>query len=66
VSECGFTSKQRKKVIYGREKHRNRRNKEWNDRKVKGRKIGIFGIFIITDDFDLGKCLIFNLERWWL
>jgi len=25
VSESGFTSKQRKKVIYGREKHRKRR-----------------------------------------
>jgi len=28
VIESGFTSKQRKKVIYGREKHRNRRKKE--------------------------------------
>jgi len=28
VSERGFTSEQRKKVIYGREKYRNRRNKE--------------------------------------
>jgi len=27
VSESGFTSKQRKKVIYGREKHRKRRIK---------------------------------------
>jgi len=27
LSERGFTSKQRKKVIYGREKYRNRRNK---------------------------------------
>jgi len=27
VSDKGFTSKQRKQVIYGREKHRNRRNK---------------------------------------
>jgi len=36
VSESGFTSKQRKRVIYGREKHRNRRN----NRKAKGRKIG--------------------------
>jgi len=35
VSESGFTSKQRKKVLYGREKHRNGRNKEQNDRKGK-------------------------------
>jgi len=27
VSERGFTSEQRKKVIYGRVKHGNRRNK---------------------------------------
>jgi len=27
MSERGFTSKQRKKFIYGREKHRNRGNK---------------------------------------
>jgi len=28
VSERGFTSKRRKQVIYGRDKHRNKRNKE--------------------------------------
>jgi len=38
--ESGFTSKQRKKVIYGQEKHRNRKNKEQNNRKVeKNRKV---------------------------
>jgi len=39
VSERDFMSDQRKKVIYGREKHRNRQNKsEQNNRKVNGEK----------------------------
>jgi len=38
VSERRFTSKQWKKVIYGRVKHGNRRNKQQNNRKVKGEK----------------------------
>jgi len=40
VSERGFTSKQRKNVIYGREKHRKKREISKNNRKVKERKIG--------------------------
>jgi len=36
--ESGFTSKQRKKVIYGREKHRKGEIIEKDNRKVKGRK----------------------------
>jgi len=39
VSESGFTSKQRKKVIYGRVKHEKREVMEKDNRKVKGRKI---------------------------
>jgi len=38
VSERGFTSKQRKKVIYGREKHREQERKGEKIRKVKRKK----------------------------
>jgi len=38
-SESGFTSKQRKKVIYGRVKRGKRRNNRVDNRKVKERKI---------------------------
>jgi len=41
VSESGFTSEQRKKVIDGREKHRNRRNtrREQESKGEKNRKV---------------------------
>jgi len=38
VSERGFTSKQRKKVIYGRAKHGKGKKIEKDNRKVKGEK----------------------------
>jgi len=45
-SENGFTSKQCKKVIYGREKHRKKGEiKEQNNRKVK-RKIRLYCYFV--------------------
>jgi len=40
VSERDFTSMQRKKVIYEEKSTETGEIKEWNNRKVKGRKTG--------------------------
>jgi len=62
VSESVFTSEQRKKVIYGREKHRKRRNKEQNNRKAEGKKIGKE----IEIEAVLLLCLTSTLQPFWL
>jgi len=57
VSESGFTSRQHKKVIYGREKHRNRRNIRVSDVKVALRPGNTKRLYMDEKSTEIGEIL---------